>query len=67
MHLVKWDKVTKSRQEGGVGIRCTRDMNTAFLAKLGWRMETEKDSLWVQVLKDKYSNRDIKLEDVRWK
>ncbi|GLT44686.1 hypothetical protein SLA2020_185710 [Shorea laevis] len=29
-------------------------MNQAFLAKLGWRILTEPDALWVQVVKAKY-------------
>lgn len=32
--LVKWDKVTQPKERGGLGIRCTRDMNMAFMAKL---------------------------------
>lgn len=66
MHLVRWEEVTRSKQ-GGLGIRRTKDMNIAFLAKLGWRMETKGESLWAQVLKDKYGNRDMRLEDARWK
>ncbi|XP_019189720.1 PREDICTED: uncharacterized protein LOC109184127 [Ipomoea nil] len=52
--LVSWDVVTKCKQEGGLGIRRMQDVNTAFLAKLGWRMRTEQDRLWIRVLMAKY-------------
>lgn len=59
--LVKWEKVTQPKHRGGLGIRSTRDMNVAFMTKLGWRMLTEKDSLWAKVLINKYmgGKRDI--------
>lgn len=40
MHLVKWDKVTRPKSEGGLGIRNIESMNLALLAKLGWRLLT---------------------------
>lgn len=36
-------------------MRRARDMNTALLTKLGWRMETEPESLWVRVIRNKYT------------
>lgn len=56
IHLVSWDKVMKEKKEGGLGIRSLRSMNLAFLAKLGWRLTTQKDALWMQVLQAKYRN-----------
>lgn len=38
----------------GLALRKTRDMNIAFLAKMGWRLINEKDNLWTEVLKHKY-------------
>jgi len=35
MPLVAWDKVCRPKQCGGLGIRKTAAVNTAFLAKLG--------------------------------
>ena len=43
MHLVGWDKVIKPEEEVGLGIPVTRPRNLALVAKLGWRLKTEKD------------------------
>lgn len=54
VHLVSWAAITKSKREGGLGIRAMRQTNTAFLAKLGWRLLTEPKSLWSRVMRAKY-------------
>lgn len=41
IHLVSWDMVMKDKDGGGLGIRRLREMNIAFLVKLGWRLITE--------------------------
>ena len=56
-HLIGWEKITKSRDEGGLGIHAAKPKNTALLAKLNWRFNTEKSSLWVRVLTHKYRPR----------
>ena len=33
MHLVGWNKIIKSKEEGGLGIQATRAKNLALLAK----------------------------------
>ena len=40
MPLVAWDKVCRPKQLGGLGLRKTSAVNTAFLAKLGWKILT---------------------------
>lgn len=54
--LVKRDNVTKPKDNGGLGIRRLRDMNKAFMAKLGWKLLTKQDKLWVHVFRAKYMN-----------
>lgn len=54
VNLVRWDKVTQPKYAGRLGIKSVRDMNLAFLTKLGWRILDEENALWVQVLKGKY-------------
>lgn len=54
-HLVNWDQVTKPIELGGLGIKSARDMNEAFMAKLGWRLLIEGDNLWAKVLISKYA------------
>lgn len=60
LHLVKWDKVCKDKDCGGLGIKSAKKQNLALLAKLGWKMYTQEDCLWVNILRDKYlCNHDI--------
>ena len=60
IHWVGWQKVTKPKDEGGLGLQEANGRNTALLAKLNWRFHTEDDALWVKVLKGKYcSNRRL--------
>ena len=54
IHWIGWQKVTKSKKEGGLGFQTAKDQNTALLAKLNWRLHAEQDALWTQVLKRKY-------------
>lgn len=54
VHLVAWENVSKNRDEGGLGIRSMRQANSAFLAKLGWRVLAEPQALWSRVLRVKY-------------
>ena len=53
-HLVSWDVVTKEWTEGGLGLRKMRHLNSAYLMKLGWRVESEPNSLWARVIRAKY-------------
>ena len=54
VHLVSWENVNKPKQEGGLGIKSTRQVNAAFLAKLVWRLLAEPKSLWSRLLRAKY-------------
>ena len=54
VHLVAWETVNKTKREGGLGIKSMRQVNSAFLAKLGWRILAEPQSLWARVLRAKY-------------
>lgn len=54
IHLVGWNKLIKSKEEGGLGIQASRGKNIALLAKLNWRMFQEKEVLWAKVILNKY-------------
>lgn len=45
IHWVGWQKVTKPKEEGGLGLQSAKGRNTALLAKLNWRLHTEKEAL----------------------
>ena len=44
MHWVGWQKVTKPKKEGGLGIQTVQGKNISWLAKLNWRFHIEKES-----------------------
>ncbi|KAI8550987.1 hypothetical protein RHMOL_Rhmol06G0149600 [Rhododendron molle] len=55
IHLVKWDKVCKSKDRGGLGIKKARNQNMAILTKLGWKISNQEEGgLWAAILRDKY-------------
>ncbi|XP_050248656.1 uncharacterized protein LOC126695903 [Quercus robur] len=41
MHWIGWKKVTRPKEEGGLGLQTAKGRNTTILAKLNWRFHTE--------------------------
>lgn len=57
---LSWDKLTKSKKEGGLGFRDLHLFNLAMLSRQAWRLLTSPDTLCGHVLKEKYfSNSNI--------
>lgn len=54
IHWRSWDKMTRSKAEGGMGFRNFRAMNEALLARQGWRLLQNPDSYWGMMLKGLY-------------
>jgi hypothetical protein len=57
IHWIKWDRICKPKENGGLEIRDLRIFNIALLGKWWWRIRNEKESLWFKVLERKYGNR----------
>ncbi|KAM7481594.1 hypothetical protein LguiB_006177 [Lonicera macranthoides] len=55
VHLVRWDKVTKSKKMGGLGIGSIINRNDALLGKWIWRFSLEQNSFWHSIIRSKYS------------
>ena len=64
IHLVRWETVTRMKEIGGLGVRGMRNMNLAFMAKLGWRLLTKPNDLWAKVLHFKYIRGKVALEKI---
>ncbi|CAA7037248.1 unnamed protein product [Microthlaspi erraticum] len=58
-HLVAWQRVCLPKRDGGLGIRSAAEMNKAMIAKVGWRLLQDQNSLWGGVLRSKYKIGDL--------
>jgi hypothetical protein len=54
LHWLRWERLTRSKSEGGMGFRDFSLFNQAMLGKQGWRLLMRPDSLCARVLKGKY-------------
>jgi hypothetical protein len=54
MHWLSWEQLIKPKEEGGLGFRDLYGFNIAMLARQGWRMLMNPESLCARVLKARY-------------
>ena len=54
IHLKNWGVLSQPKKEGGMGFRDLKNFNLAMLAKQGWRLIQEKDSLLYKCFKARY-------------
>lgn len=52
--LKSWKEVCKLKKAGGLGFKHFKDMNSALLAKLGWKIAMGENMLWTKLLRSKY-------------
>ncbi|CAN1788712.1 Putative ribonuclease H protein At1g65750 [Linum perenne] len=53
-HLISWETICLPKSEGGLGIRCARTLNGAYMTKLAFLFFQNQSSLWVRILQSKY-------------
>lgn len=54
IHWINWAEMGRPKRDRGIGFRNLKDFNIALLAKQCWRLIHDPDSLWAQVLKERY-------------
>jgi hypothetical protein len=54
VHLMKWERIGRSKQQGGIGFRDLKSFNKALLAKYCLRILKNHESLSARILKAKY-------------
>jgi hypothetical protein len=54
LHWLSWELMCSRKEKGGMGFRDLHLFNLAMLARQGWRLLLDPDSLCAQVLKAKY-------------
>jgi len=54
IYFSRWDYMGKPKSSGGMGFRDLEVLNLALLAKQGWRLVQQPNSLVARILKDKY-------------
>ena len=54
MAWVAWEKLCMPKEDGGMGFRDLRAFNLAFLAKQGWRLQQNANSLVHRLFKARY-------------
>lgn len=55
--------MTESKEKGGLGLRRMQELNVAMMAKMGWRIMKDKNTLWTQVMSRKYMKGDACMEN----
>ncbi|KAJ3707828.1 hypothetical protein LUZ61_011533 [Rhynchospora tenuis] len=54
LSMIAWDKITIPVTEGGLGVKDLNIFNNALMLKMVWRIASNQNNLWVQIIKDKY-------------
>lgn len=56
IHRMCWNRFSsvKVEVEGGMGFRCLRDFNVAFLGNQAWRLLSQPDKLVSRIFKARY-------------
>jgi hypothetical protein len=54
LSLKSWNFMCLPKDQGGLGFRLMKDINLSLITKLGWKLLTDHDSLWVSLFNRKY-------------
>jgi hypothetical protein len=50
LSLKSWSSICLPKEDGGLGFRCMHEFNQSLITKLGWKLLSNADCLWVNQL-----------------
>jgi hypothetical protein len=53
---VKWDQICLPKEQGGLGVKNLALFNKALLGKWKWRILTEGEAVWADLLRPRYGH-----------
>ncbi|XP_026400686.1 uncharacterized protein LOC113296600 [Papaver somniferum] len=53
-HFIKWNWFIASKEKGSLGLRSLEQLNQALVAKPAWRFLQESNSIWENILREKW-------------
>jgi hypothetical protein len=54
LSLKSWKSLCSPKDQGGLGFRLMKDVNLSLISKLGWKLLSNHDSLWVSLFTTKH-------------
>jgi hypothetical protein len=54
LSLKSWKSMCLPKDQGGLGFRLMKDVNLSLMSKLGWKLLSNQNSLWVSLFQQKY-------------
>jgi hypothetical protein len=54
LSLKSWESLCLPKDQGGLGFRLMKEVNLSLISKLGWKLFSNQDCLWVSLFKAKY-------------
>jgi hypothetical protein len=54
LSLKSWESLCLPKDQGGLGFRLMKEVNLSLISKLGWKLLSNHDCLWVSLFKAKY-------------
>ena len=67
IHLCSWERICEPKNIGGLSLRNSQLMNWAFMQKVGWGLINDRDELWVQVIRSRYSCGNDIIPRISWR
>ena len=52
-HLVRWDRICRSRDKGGLGVKDLHKQNVSLMVKWWWKLETQT-GMWQDIVRARY-------------